>query len=54
MQKKNLLFDEEEPANGVSSEKLVINEDFKRKFEYNKRRQLLEQGKLKYGDLIDD
>jgi len=54
MQKKNLLFDEDEPAKGESIEKLNINEDFKRKFEYNKRRQLLEQGKLKYGDLISD
>ena len=30
----------------------MINEDFKKKFEYNKRRQLLEQGRLKYGDLV--
>ena len=53
MQKKNILFEDDEPE-VVSAEKLQINEDFKRKFEYNKRRQLLEQGKLKYGDLLSD
>jgi len=31
-----------------------VNEAFAEKFEYNKRRQLLEQGKLKYGDLLQD
>lgn len=53
MQKKNLLFEDDEPEQAGSLEKLNVNEDFKRKFEYNKRRQLLEQGKLKYGDLIE-
>lgn len=56
MQKKqNLLFGEDEQfPQSTGFEKLSINEDFKRKFEYKKRRQLLEQGKLKYGDLILD
>ncbi len=53
MQKKNVLFGDDEPQQANSFEKLNINEDFKRKFEYNKRRQLLEQGKLKYGDLVE-
>jgi len=34
-------------------DKLTINENFAKKFEYNKRRQLLEQGRLKYGDLLE-
>jgi len=54
MQKKNILFEDDEPEQVKSFEKLNVNEDFKRKFEYNKRRQLLEQGKLKYGDLVSD
>lgn len=33
---------------------LKVNQDFKKKFEHNKRRQLLEQGKLKYGDLLEE
>jgi protein KRI1 len=35
-------------------DKFTINEDFAKKFEYNKRRQLLEQGKLKYGDMLQE
>jgi hypothetical protein len=38
MQKKNLLFEDDEPEQAASLEKLNVNEDFKRKFEYNKRR----------------
>jgi hypothetical protein len=38
MQKKNLLFDDDEADKSGSLEKLKVNEDFKRKFEYNKRR----------------
>jgi hypothetical protein len=53
MQKKNALFDDE-PRQVSSFEKLTINEDFKKKFEYNQRRMMLEQGRLKYGDLLED
>ena len=35
-------------------DKLTINQEFAKRFEHNKRRQLLEQGKLKYGDLLED
>jgi len=35
---KNNLFEEDEPEKAEYTEKLNINEDFKRKFEYNKRR----------------
>lgn len=31
-----------------------VNENFKSKYEHNRRREMLEQGKLKYGDLLDD
>jgi hypothetical protein len=34
MQKKNVLFGDDEPQQASSLEKLNINEDFKRKFEY--------------------
>ena len=52
MQKKTSLFADEPKSKEI--DKFTINEDFARKFEYNKRRQLLEQGKLKYGDLLED
>jgi len=53
MEKKTLLnITDYEDDDGIN--KFTINENFAKKFEYNKRRQLLEQGKLKYGDLLDD
>jgi len=33
---------------------LKVNEDFKSKFEHRERRKHLEQGRLKYGDMLDD
>ncbi|CDW72271.1 zz domain protein [Stylonychia lemnae] len=44
---KKTLFEEEEDIN---SDGLKINTEFARKFEHNKRRELLEQGKEKYGE----
>lgn len=52
MDKKQTLLNDA-LADDVLPDKLTINENFARKFEYNKRRQLLEQGRLKYGDLIE-
>ena len=52
MKKQTLLNDT--LADDDLGDKFTINEEFAKRFEYNKRRQLLEQGKLKYGDLIAD
>lgn len=49
MKETLLSEDESAPESGFK-----VNEAFAKKFEYNKRRQLLEQGKLKYGDLLQD
>lgn len=42
-----------EDSDGDQPDTLKVNEQFKAKFEHNKRRQLLEQGRLKYGDLVE-
>lgn len=47
---KETLLSEDE---GAPEAEFKVNEAFAKKFEYNKRRQLLEQGKLKYGDLLE-
>jgi len=40
--------------NNEGFDMLKVNEDFKSKFEYRERRKHLEQGRLKYGDMLDD
>jgi hypothetical protein len=53
MTKKQTLLlgsDDDKPID----DELKVNESFKQKFEYNKRRQLLEQGRLKYGDMLNE
>lgn len=52
MDKKQTLLNDA-LADDALPDKLTINETFAKKFEYNKRRQLLEQGRLKYGDLLE-
>lgn len=52
MDKKQTLLNDA-LADDALPDKLTINENFAKKFEYNKRRQLLEQGRLKYGDLLE-
>ena len=44
---KQKLFEDEEEANHGE---LKINSEFAKKFEHNKRRELLEKGKEKYGE----
>lgn len=50
--KKQTLLNSDSEEEQQENDQLKVNEDFKKKFEYNKRRQLLEQGRLKYGDLL--
>lgn len=54
MKKQTLLNDALEDDGANQADGFNINENFAKKFEYNKRRQLLEQGKLKYGDLLNE
>lgn len=50
MSKQKLLdFGEEDNNFGA----FKVNEQFKSKYEYNERRKHLEQGRLKYGDLLE-
>ena len=46
--KSSILFDDEKSG---EVDGFKINEQFAKKFEYNQRRQLLEKGQQKYGDL---
>lgn len=48
--KKQLFEEEEEDTPMLDAPELKINEQFAKKFEHNKRRQLLEQAKEKYGE----
>lgn len=51
---KKTLLNDSEGEGDKNQDNFNINKSFAEKFEHNKRRQLLEQGKLKYGDLIQD
>ena len=42
------------PENDDDFDTLKINTAFAERFEHNQRRKLLEQGKLKYGDRLND
>ena len=46
------LFDKDEVSDSERKDTFKINENFKSKYEHNERRRLLDQGKLKYGDLL--
>ena len=52
--KKKVLFEEEEegqlPSKSTVKPELKINEDFAKKFEHNKNRELLDKGKKLYGE----
>lgn len=47
---KLIMFDEEEDHQNKKGEDLQINEAFAKRFEHNKRRELLDKAKEKYGE----
>ena len=44
------LFDDEAQEGGLEDGELKINPEFARRFEHNRRRELLDKGKEKYGE----
>ena len=50
--KMDLIYSSDDENKGDGFDTLKVNEKFKERYEYNQRRTLLEQGKLKYGDKV--